>query len=39
MFGFQLMKVRNLAAVVMAWLGTRLVLAEYALGVVLPLAL
>jgi hypothetical protein len=39
MFGFQLINVRNLAAVDMAWLGTRLVLAEYALGVVLPLAL
>jgi hypothetical protein len=36
---FQLIEVRKLAAVDMAWLGTRLVLAEYALGVVLPLAL
>ena len=39
MFGFRLIEVRKLAAVDMAWLGTRLVLAEYALGVVLPLAL
>jgi membrane protein implicated in regulation of membrane protease activity len=30
---------RKLAAVDMAWLGTRIVVAEYALGVVLPLAL
>src|ERR1700675_1203627 len=28
--------IRKLAAVDMAWLGTRLILAEYALGVVLP---
>jgi hypothetical protein len=36
---FQLIEVRKLAAVDMAWLGTQLVLAEYALGVVLPVAL
>lgn len=34
-----MIKVRKLAAVDMAWLGTRLILAEYALGIVLPLAL
>jgi len=36
---FQLIEVRKLAAVDMAWLGTQFVLVEYALGVVLPLAL
>jgi hypothetical protein len=34
-----LIEVRKLAAVDMVWLGTRIVVAEYALGVVLPLAL
>ena len=34
-----MIEVRKLAALDMAWLGTRLVLAEYALGVVLPAAL
>ena len=36
---FQFVKVRKLAAVDMAWLGTHIVVAEYMLGVVLPLAL
>jgi hypothetical protein len=35
----RLIEVRKLAAVDMWWLGTRVVVAEYALGVVLPLAL
>lgn len=35
----QLIEVRKLAAVDMAWLGPRLVIAEYALGVLLPVAL
>ena len=39
MVGLPLIEVRKLAALDMAWLGTRLVLAEYALGVVLPAAL
>ena len=39
MLGLPLIEVRKLAALDMAWLGTRLVLAEYALGVVLPAAL
>ena len=39
MLGLRLIEVRKLAALDMAWLGTRLVLAEYALGVVLPAAL
>jgi hypothetical protein len=34
-----LIEVRKLAAVDMVWLGTRVIVAEYALGVVLPLAL
>jgi hypothetical protein len=34
-----LIEVRKLAAVDMAWLGTRVILAEYAIGVLLPLAL
>ena len=34
-----MISIRKLAAVDMAWLGTRLILAEYALGIVLPLAL
>jgi hypothetical protein len=37
--GFRLIEVRKLAAVDMAWLGSRLIVTEYALGVVLPLAL
>ena len=39
MLGLPLIEVRKLAALDMALLGTRLVLAEYALGVVLPAAL
>jgi hypothetical protein len=39
MRGLRVIEVRKLAALDMAWLGTRLVLAEYALGVVLPAAL
>jgi hypothetical protein len=39
MSGFRLIEIRKLAAVDMAWLGTWVVLPEYALGVVLPLAL
>ena len=39
MSGLPLIEVRKLAALDMALLGTRLVLAEYALGVVLPAAL
>ena len=39
MLGLPLIEVRKLAALDMAWLGTRLVLAEFALGVVLPAAL
>lgn len=35
----KIIEVRKLAAVDMVWLGTRVVVAEYALGVVLPLAL
>ena len=35
----RLIEVRKLAAVDMVWLGSRIVVAEYALGVVLPLAL
>lgn len=34
-----MIKIRKLVAVDMAWLGARLTLAEYALGIVLPLAL
>ena len=34
-----MIKIRKLVAVDMAWLGARLILAEYALGIVLPLAL
>jgi len=34
-----LINIRKLAAVDMAWLGTRVIVAEYALGVVLPLTL
>ena len=34
-----MIEVRKLAAVDMAWLGGRIVLAEYALGIVLPVAL
>jgi hypothetical protein len=39
MLAFQLINVRKLAAVDMAWLGSRVIVAEYALGVLLPLAL
>ena len=39
MLGLRLIEVRKLAALDMAWLGTRLVLAEYALGIVLAAAL
>jgi len=35
----RLIEVRKLAAVDMAWLGARVILAEYAAGVLLPLAL
>lgn len=35
----KLIEIRKLAAVDMAWLGPRIVVAEYALGVILPLAL
>lgn len=35
----KLIEVRKLAAVDMAWLGQRFILAEYALGVILPLTL
>ena len=35
----RLIDVRKLAAVDMAWLGARVILAEYAVGVLLPLAL
>ena len=34
-----MIEVRKLAAIDMVWLGARVILAEYALGVVLPLAL
>ena len=34
-----MINIRKLAAVDMAWLGKRVILAEYALGIVLPLAL
>ena len=34
-----MIEIRKLAAVDMVWLGTRIVLAEYALGVALPLGL
>lgn len=34
-----MISIRKLAAVDMAWLGARVILAEYALGIVLPLAL
>ena len=34
-----MINIRKLVAVDMAWLGTRVIVAEYALGVVLPLAL
>jgi hypothetical protein len=39
MLGLRVIEVRKLAALDMAWLGTRVVLAEYALGVVSPAAL
>ena len=39
MLRLRVIEVRKLAALDMAWLGTRVVLAEYALGVVLPAAL
>jgi hypothetical protein len=39
MLGFRLIEVRKLAAVDMAWLGTRVVVAEFGLGILLPLAL
>ena len=35
----KLIEIRKLAAVDMAWLGPRVVLAEYAMGIILPLAL
>ena len=35
----KVIEIRKLAAVDMAWLGRRLILTEYALGVILPLAL
>jgi hypothetical protein len=35
----RLIEIRKLAAVDMAWLGARVIVVEYALGVVLPLAL
>jgi len=34
-----MISIRKLAAVDMAWLGVRVILAEYVLGVFLPLAL
>jgi hypothetical protein len=34
-----LISIRKLAAVDMAWLGTRIILVEYALGIILPLIL
>ena len=34
-----MIEVRKLAAIDMAWLGTRIVVVEYALGVILPLVL
>jgi hypothetical protein len=34
-----MIEVRKLAAVDMAWLGTRLIVTEYALGIILPVAL
>ena len=34
-----IINIRKLAAVDMAWLGTRVIVAEYALGVILPLGL
>lgn len=39
MSGFRLIEVRKLAAVDMAWLGPRIVIVEYALGVIFPLVL
>jgi hypothetical protein len=39
MTGTRMIQVRKLAAVDMVWLSTRVVLIEYALGVLLPLAL
>src|SRR5215470_17672520 len=39
MLGITMIEVRKLAAVDMAWLGTRVIVTEYALGVMLPLAL
>jgi hypothetical protein len=36
---FRLIEIRKLAAVDMAWLGVQVIVVEYALGVVLPLAL
>jgi hypothetical protein len=35
----KLIKIRKLAAVDMAWLGTRIIVGEYAFGILLPLAL
>ena len=35
----RMIRIRKLAALDMAWLGPRVILAEYALGIVLPLAL
>jgi hypothetical protein len=35
----KLIEIRKLAAIDMAWLGSRVVVTEYALGVILPLAL
>ena len=34
-----MIEVRKLAAIDMAWLGTRLIVTEYALGIILPAAL
>ncbi len=36
---FHLIEIRKLAAVDLAWLGARIIVGEYALGIVLPLAL
>ena len=39
MQGSKLIEIRKLAAVDMAWLGSKIIIAEYALGVILPLVL
>ena len=39
MQGSKLIEIRKLAAVDMAWLGSKIIIAEYTLGVIFPLAL